>query len=96
MNVVVTDSKHDRVELNHMSYESSHSRRVVVAASILENHIKTTVEEVEKVSVTSRLQVTIARVRHMLQSEALIPGESSFDTRIPWDVKLVGNESKSH
>jgi len=43
--------------------------KLVIVALILGNHIETTVEEVELVSVTSRLQVMIARVRHMLQPE---------------------------
>jgi len=38
--------------------------KVVVAAPILGNHNETMVEEVELVYVTSRLQVTIARIRN--------------------------------
>ena len=39
--------------------------KVMVAAPVLESHIQTTMEEM--VLVASRLQMMIARIRHMLQ-----------------------------
>ena len=47
--------------------------KMVVATLVLENHIEATMEEVELVSLTNRLQVTITRVRHKLQPEVNHP-----------------------
>ena len=82
MKTVVTDSRHDRVELNHISHQSGQDGgRSTSTRESHGNHDKgggeglrdEPIKEVEKVSVTSRLQMMITRIKHRLQSKVNHP-----------------------